>query len=119
MPFSSPSALSLMPKILGMDGPVMSASSIAVFRPRRFMVTASRDVTMDLPTPPLPDTTPITFLMLDSACGASWKSSGCCREAQLLLQVLQSCVQFSLMGWFLRLIYPARRFICLRACIHI
>ena len=47
-----------IPKALGMEGPVMSASSTATLWPRRCMVTANWLVTMDLPTPPLPDTTP-------------------------------------------------------------
>ena len=43
-----------IPKAMGMDGPVMSASRTAVFFPLRFMLPASMEVTKDLPTPPLP-----------------------------------------------------------------
>ena len=48
-------------KTFGIDGPVTSASNIAVLCPRRFMVTAIKEVTKDLPTPPFPLTTAITF----------------------------------------------------------
>ena len=52
---------------------------------------------MLLPTPPLPLTTPITFLILLSAWGGSRKSAGfVLREAQFSPQVSQLCVQFSL-----------------------
>ena len=40
-----------------MDGPVMSASRMAARRPRFWAATASMEVTVDLPTPPLPETT--------------------------------------------------------------
>ena len=57
---ASPCAMARLwtPKTLGMEGPVMSASSTATRLPRRCMVTANWLVTMDLPTPPLPETTP-------------------------------------------------------------
>ena len=52
------------------------------------------EVTRDLPTPPFPLTTPMTFLMLLMACGFLRKSAA---DASLLLQfcvqVLQSWVQ--------------------------
>ena len=63
-PRSSPTALPWSPNDLGMDGPVTSASIIAVAWPRACMAEASRLVTRDLPTPPFPLTTPITFLTL-------------------------------------------------------
>ena len=58
------------PKDFGMDGPVMSASRMATLWPRLFISEASRLVTRDLPTPPLPDTTPITCLTLVRLLGA-------------------------------------------------
>ena len=73
-PNSLPVALSFMPNAFGIEGPVTSASSIATLYPILFIVTASMEVTDDLPTPPLPLTTPITFLMLLSSCGFSLKS---------------------------------------------
>src|SRR5699024_7484894 len=78
-----------------MDGPVMSASRMPTEWPSRRMATASMALVMLLPTPPLPDTTPITFLMWLLACGGS-----CCGAAlrleQLALQLLQSWVHSSL-----------------------
>ena len=62
---SVPVALLLMPNACGIDGPVISASKIATLYPSLCVATASMDVTEDLPTPPLPDTTPITFFTLD------------------------------------------------------
>ena len=64
IPSSLPCALSLIPNIFGIDGPVTSASIIAVLYPSRALITAQSAVTVDLPTPPLPLTTPITFLIL-------------------------------------------------------
>lgn len=58
-----PTALSCTPKACGIEGPVMSASMTPTLKPRRCMVTASWLVTMDLPTPPLPETTPNTLPM--------------------------------------------------------
>ena len=58
---SVPVAFSVRPKVRGMEGPVISASKMAVRRPALLAAMAIRDVTMDLPTPPLPDTTPMTF----------------------------------------------------------
>ena len=52
------------PNVFGMDGPVMSASRMPTLLPRLFISLASRLVTRDLPTPPLPDTTPMTCLTL-------------------------------------------------------
>ena len=51
-------------KDFGIDGPVISASSIAVFKPLLAALTASIEVTSDLPTPPLPPVTVITFTRL-------------------------------------------------------
>ena len=72
-PHSLLMAFSWMPKSFGMDGPVISASKMPAAYPRRFMVTA---VTRLLPTPPLPLTTPMTFLMLLMVWGFSMKSTG-------------------------------------------
>ena len=63
--WSVPAACCVMPKDLGMEGPVMSASSTAQRYPRRCISEASRLVTRDLPTPPLPETTATTFLTLE------------------------------------------------------
>ena len=60
---SSPVAFSFMPNALGMLGPVMSASIIALLKPLRFISTAKSEVIMDFPTPPFPLTTPITLLI--------------------------------------------------------
>ena len=62
MPSSVPCARPVIPNIFGMDGPVMSASRMAVENPLRCIITASEEVTIDLPTPPLPLTIPMTFL---------------------------------------------------------
>ena len=48
---------------------------------------------MDLPTPPLPLTTAITFLMLDSSLQGLRRSMGSCRSLQLEPQEAQSWVQ--------------------------
>jgi hypothetical protein len=53
-----------MPNDLGIEGPVISASSTAQALPLACIALASIDVTSDLPTPPLPLTMPITFLTL-------------------------------------------------------
>ena len=95
MPSSVPSAGPLRPKALGIEGPVISASSIAVLKPFLFDAKAKRDVTKLLPTPPLPLTTPITFLIWLSLCGASKKLSDL-RSLQFEEQLEQSCVQLSL-----------------------
>ena len=71
----------------------MSASMMAVLWPRRLSCTASSEVTRLLPTPPLPLTTPITFLTLLSSWGFSRKSSGdICLLGQSSPQELQSWV---------------------------
>ena len=64
IPLSSPIARSVMPKALGIDGPVISASSTAVWNPFFWKLTASMEDTIDFPTPPLPLIIPITFLIL-------------------------------------------------------
>ena len=60
------------------------------------MSTASMEVTMDLPTPPLPEQTPMTCLTEDRGLGFSSMLSRLCfaREEQLAEQVEQSWVQF-------------------------
>ena len=62
---SVPCAFSFSPKACGIDGPVMSASRTATLYPSLCVATASMDVTDDLPTPPFPDTTPMTFFTFD------------------------------------------------------
>src|SRR5690554_7392643 len=61
------------------------------------MVTASMEVTSDFPTPPLPLTIPITFLMLLISCGFTEKSFFFSfLSAQSSEQLLQLWLQFSL-----------------------
>ena len=50
IPSSLPFAFSFIPNNLGMEGPVISASSIADLKPLLFIVTAIIDVTRDFPT---------------------------------------------------------------------
>ena len=64
IPSSFPCAFPWMPNVFGMLGPVMSASKIAVLYPLRFIRTDKYEVVSDLPTPPFPLTTPITFFTL-------------------------------------------------------
>ena len=64
MPSSSASTLPCIPKALGIEGPVISASKTAAWYPLLAILTASIAVTRDFPTPPFPLTTPITFLTL-------------------------------------------------------
>ena len=91
MPISVPDAFSDMPNIFGMEGPVISASMTAVRRPLRCAVTANRAVVSDLPPPPLPLTTPITFLILLNSCGFLCIS----RSEQFSEQLPHSCVHSS------------------------
>ena len=80
-----------MPNAMGMDGPVISASRMAVFLPLRFMLTAIMEVTRDFPTPPLPLTTPITFFTELAGFSASRNSLlSTVRLSQLALQEPQS-----------------------------
>ena len=104
IPASLPMAFSARPNARGMEGPVMSASRTAVFIPRLRASTASMEVTMDLPTPPLPLATPITRLMRDRACGFSIKSAFS-RFAQFSWQLPQSWLHCSLMVLFLPALY--------------
>jgi hypothetical protein len=62
------------------------------------MVTASIEVTRLLPTPPLPLTTPMTFLTLLILFMGARKLSGFWREGHSSPQLEQSCVQFSLIA---------------------
>ena len=61
VPSSLQVALPERPKDLGIDGPVISASRMAVLRPDWRALTARSEVTSDFPTPTLPLTTAITF----------------------------------------------------------
>lgn len=61
------------PNAFGIDGPVISASRIAVCFPLLFIFTAIMAVTRDFPTPPLPLTTPITFFTLLAGFNGSKK----------------------------------------------
>ena len=74
-----------------MQWPVMSASSTAQLWPRRCISEASRLVTRDLPTPPLPLTTAITFLT-DAPSRRGLRKLSAVRSEQFWLQVEQSCV---------------------------
>jgi hypothetical protein len=56
------------------------------------MATASMEVTVDLPTPPLPDTTAMTFFTLDLGLGAASRLSAL-RSAQSEPQLLQLPLQ--------------------------
>ena len=56
------------------------------------------EVTRDLPTPPLPLTTPMTRLTWLMSLVFSKKLWGCCREGQSTPQLEQSWVQFSLIA---------------------
>ena len=94
VPASSQVAFSLIPNDLGIDGPVISASSIAVLRPLLAALTASIEVTSDLPTPPLPLTTAITFLTL--ILFAFLTFCGSVLSPQSEPQLPQSCVHSSL-----------------------
>ena len=88
MASSEPTARPWMPKHLGMEGPVTSASRMAVRWPRRCMVTANWLVTMDLPTPPLPETTAMTFFTCEFLLGSASRLS-CLRSEQLSPQLEQ------------------------------
>ncbi len=56
------------PSMRGTEGPVMSASRIPTLRPRRASSTARLQETRDLPTPPLPETTPTTHATSERGC---------------------------------------------------
>jgi len=71
MPLSSPEARSFKPKAWGIEGPVISASRIAVLYPCFCICTAKREVTKDLPTPPLPLTTAMTCFTCVPSCGSA------------------------------------------------
>ena len=88
MPASEPVARWWMPKAVGMEGPVMSASSTATLRPFFAIAAAREAVTVLLPTPPLPLTTAMTRFTLDMALAGTRKS----REEQSAEQLEQSCV---------------------------
>ena len=96
MPASSDMARSCTPNARGIDGPVMSESRMPTRYPRRLMETASKEVTRDLPTPPLPLATAMTLRTELISCGASKKSFRLfVLEGQFSPQLLQSWVQFS------------------------
>lgn len=67
----------LMPNILGMEGPVMSASRMPTLLPRRASSVAMAPVTNDLPTPPLPESTAITRLTSDSVFSSNCDGVDC------------------------------------------
>ena len=94
MPDSLAAAIASTPNIFGIDGPVMSASRIPHWRPFFCIAEASSEVTSDLPTPPLPLTTPTTFLTSLRAFAATRKS-GFSASEHFCWQFPQSCEQFS------------------------
>ena len=71
---ASAEARSRTPKAVGIDGPVMSASSTATLSPRFAAPTASSSVTRLFPTPPLPLITATTRFTCDFAFAATLKS---------------------------------------------
>ena len=98
MPSASAVSGFVMPNVLGMDGPVMSASRMATFLPRFCISLASRLVTRDLPTPPLPDTTPMTCLMFERELVSMVVGPCAVRSPQPdSPQLLHSCVHSSAM----------------------
>ncbi len=92
MPSSSPSARRWMLNAWGTDGPVISASRMPTFFPRAAMAAARVQATADLPTPPLPLATAITFLMWEWALAGLRRSWGWARSPQLSPQEEQSWV---------------------------
>ena len=67
IPSSLPFAVSWIPYIFGIDGPVISASRIPTENPCSLIILANDAVTIDFPTPPFPLTTAITLRMCDFA----------------------------------------------------
>ena len=63
---------SLTPNAFGIDGPVMSESMMPTLAPVRATADANRPVTVDLPTPPLPEMTAMTFPMWEPSLGFSF-----------------------------------------------
>ncbi len=59
-----------------MEGPVISASRIPTLQPFLRIILARDAVTIDFPTPPLPLTTPITFLISENSFAGFLKSTG-------------------------------------------
>jgi hypothetical protein len=53
---------------------VISASRIAVLKPSLLVPDARREVTVDLPTPPFPETMPMTFFTLQPSASFALKS---------------------------------------------
>src|SRR5699024_9018936 len=98
MPSSLPVAGPCTPNSFGIEGPVISASKMPAEWPIRRIATASMALVMLLPTPPLPETTPITFLIWLLACGGS--CCGALRLGQSAPQLLQSWVHSSLIYTF-------------------
>ena len=82
MALPSERTFSWRPNILGMEGPVMSASKIPVRIPRLLPPEARRAVTRDLPTPPLPLTTPTTRATLFSRFVAAFAAGAAQPAAQ-------------------------------------
>ena len=76
MPSPSDVARSFTPKAVGIEGPVMSASSTATLSPRFCACTASSSVTRLFPTPPLPLITAITRATWDRAFAGAAKPAG-------------------------------------------
>ena len=107
MPRSFARAFSRTPNIPGREGPVTSASRTAVLYPFFADMAASKAHTEDLPTPPLPDTTAMTFFTL--APGSRlFKRLPSALAPQLLAHEEQSCEQFSLINFSFRVAAACR-----------
>ena len=110
MPSMSATTCPVMPNVLGMDGPVTSASRMPTLKPRFCIWLASRLVTSDLPTPPLPLTTAMTCLMLLCASVGSVVGPCSVRSPQPATpQLPHSCVHSSAMENLLCAPCSARR----------
>jgi hypothetical protein len=92
---------------VGAEGPVISASRTPTRFPFLAIATASIEVTVDLPTPPLPETTAITFLTVDLGFNAARRLSAL-RSAQSLPQLeqfpLHELILYSLLLGYLRIL---------------
>ena len=71
-PFWSAVSGPLTPNAFGMEGPVTSASIMPTRFPALRNSEASRQVTEVFPTPPLPDTTPMTLPIWETELGESF-----------------------------------------------
>lgn len=89
IPFSLVLAFWNNPNILGMDGPVISASRTATECPFSLIDAVSKEVTRDFPTPPFPLTTPMTFFICEPVPDSSISFFGSLRSEHSLPHSLQ------------------------------